>query len=198
MNAVQETGVKASEYLGIAYQLLVISEHVLVCSKDKKKICIFDSSLNLCFFINLSFEPLGITTLNGKCFITGIGTIGVIDIRIKDKKFKKATFEDVIGQKNIFLRGICASNQYLLVTEKDEKFPRLLLLEFINEKFELVDEMNDFPKHCSNEEKKFVPIVVKHCNGTNYYSQGCYEEDFHIVTVVATTNFKKPKKVFNV
>ena len=37
MNAVRETGVKASEYLGIAYQLLVISELVLVCSKDKKK-----------------------------------------------------------------------------------------------------------------------------------------------------------------
>ena len=85
MKALQRTHNDTGEHLGLAYELLVTSDKVLACSQNQKKICILDYGLNLCYYLDLGFDPCGITHFNGRYFVTARGKIGVIDINFGSK-----------------------------------------------------------------------------------------------------------------
>ena len=202
-NPVRMTCHESSRYLGMAYELLVTSDHVLVCSQDKMRICIFDLNLNLHFYLNLSFSPLGITNLHGTRYIvTAKGTIGVIDIDFESRKYKMMKLNEMktnhgteeFKEVSIF-RSICTSNEYLLVTEINKTGGRLLCLQFIDNQLRCVTSEKDFSKHCSDTcDKKCSPVVVTHCNDcANYYSQGRFDGNFHIVRVT----IMKTEKMFD-
>ena len=201
-NAVQMTCHESSRYLGMAYELLVTSDHVLVCS-NKMSICIFDLNLNLHFNLNLSFSPLGITNLHGTRYIvTTKGTIGVIDIDFESRKYKIMTLNEMKTNNGTEefkevsnFRSICTSNDYLLVTEINETGGRLLCLQLIDNQLRCVTTEKGFSKHCSDTcGMKCSPQVVTHCNdGANYYSQGCFDGNFHIVRVT----IMKTEKMFD-
>ena len=201
-NPVRKTANESSRYLGLAYELLVTSDHVLVCSHNKMRICILDLNLNLHFNLNLSFGPIGITNLNGTRYIvTGKGTIGVIDIDFESRKYKIMTLNemkidhDTEKFKVSNFRSICTSNEYLLVTEENGQNVRLLCLQLIDNQLRCVTIEKDFSKHCSDTcDKNCSPQVVTHCNdGANYYSQGSFDGNFHIVRVT----IMKTEKMFD-
>ena len=215
MNAVQRTCNEASEHLGTAYELLVTSKHVLVCSTHKNKICILDFNLKLCFYLDLSFDPLelsfdplGITVLNGKYFFTAKGTIGAVEIDLKENMYRIMIWEgmktnnsaEIFNKKSIF-RGICTSNNYLIVTEMNEADGRLLCLQCKDNQLRCVTFKKGFSKHCNhNCDMKFrcSPVVVTYGNDANYYSQGYHGGKFHIVKATITqNNILKTKKIFD-
>ena len=205
-NPVRITCYGSSKYLGLAYELLVTSNCVLVCSQNKRSICIFDLNLNLHFNLDLGFSPIGITNLNGTRYIvTGKGTIGVIDIDFESRKYKIMTLNEMKTNhgteefKEVSnFRSICTSNEYLLVTEENDQNGRLLCLQFIDNQLRCVTTEKDFSQHCSDTcDKKCSPQVVTHCNdGANYYSQGCFDGKFHIVRVTIENNVMTTEKMF--
>ena len=208
LNPLRVTGSRSSEHFGMAYALLVTKDHVLVCSA--KKICILNLNLDHKFNLNLDFVPYGITILNGKYFITGDTTIGVIDIDFEKNNFKimKWTRMEVKDgnedfQENSRFRGICASNEYLLVTEvnkTDSNYRRLLCLQLIENRLRCVDVKRGFSEHCIDVCDKEIcsPVVVTHCNEENdYYSQGYFDGVFHIVRVIIENNTLETKKLFD-
>ena len=194
MKKVRKAHDDSSEHLGQAYELLVTPDDVLVCSYNK--ICIFNFELDLCFTLKLDFDPYGITIHDGKYFATGKGTIGVIEIKERER-FKTMTWKNmkINGQECRTLRGIASSHDYLLVTENDSNSPRLLLLYFENDDFKYVNTKDDFP---NDEGKTISPIVVTHCNGAFYYSEGRYGKDFHIVKATITNTTIKTELIYNV
>ena len=206
LNPLRVTNSGSSEHFGMAYELLVTEDHVLVCSA--KKICILNLNLDHKFNLNLDFVPYGITILHGKYFITGDMTIGVIDIDFEKNNFKimKWTRMEVNDgnedfQQNSHFRGICASNEHLLVTEinkTDSNYRRLLCLQFVDNRLRYVDVKRDFSEHCSDvcKKEKCSPVVVTHYNGENYYSQGSFDEEFHIVRATIKNNTLKTEKLF--
>ena len=204
-NPVRKTANELSRYLGVAYELLVMSDHVLVCSMNKRSICILDLNLNLHFNLNLNFGPLGITIFNGRYIVTGKGTIGVIDMDFKSKTYKIMTLKEMkidhgteVFKKDSIFRSICASNEYLLVTEINETGGRLLCLQLIGNHLRCVAIKKGFSQHCSDTcDKKCSPQVVTHCNGASYYSQGRFDGKYHIVRVTIQNNVMKTKKMFD-
>ncbi|CAI8014838.1 hypothetical protein GBAR_LOCUS9257 [Geodia barretti] len=128
LNPVRKTNIHCAEHFGVAYGILVTDEHVFVCAQVKQKVCILDLDLNLRYFLKLSFEPIGITKLNDKYFVTTKAAIGILDIDIENMKFRvkncgemKTDLSTEQFKPGIALRGICSDNQYLYVTEKDEE-----------------------------------------------------------------------------
>ena len=214
LNRVRMSCDESSQYLGLAYQLLVTSKNLLVCSKDKCNICIFDLELTLLFNINLKFIPLGITVLNNNTyFVSAKGKIGVMDIDIQEQECKiskiiiqkgmKVNDDVEVFNKESEFRGICTSNKCLLVTEvnkTDSNYRRLLYLEFIGNQLKRVAVEKDFSKHCSEvcNKEKCSPVVVAHCNGVDYFSQGYFNGKFHVVRVTLTKkHIMQTKKLFD-
>ena len=208
LNPLRVTCSRSSEHFKTAYQLLVTANYVLVCSA--KKISILNLNLDHIFNLNLDFVPYGITILHGKHFITGDKIIAVIDMDLENSnnfKIMKWTRMEVNDgnedfQENSYFRGICASNEYLLVTEvndTDSNYRRLLCLQLIDNRLRCVAVKRGFSEHCGDlcDKERCSPVVIAHCNGENYYSQGYFDGVFHIVRVTITNNTLETKKLFD-
>ena len=187
LNPVRKTNRSCAEHFGVAYGILVTDEHVFVCAHVNQKVCILDLDLNLKYFLNLSFNPIGITKLNDKYFVTNKAAIGILDIDIENKKFRvKNCGEMKTGlttkrfKPGIALRGICSDNQYLYVTEKDEENGgRVLCLHYQENQFILKYVCRNSCQDCKSN--KCCPIVIVHHNDKIIYSQGSWGRKFHIL-----------------
>ena len=186
LNPVRKTNKSCAEHFGVAYGILVTDEHVFVCARANQKVCILDLNLNLRYFLNLSFEPIGITKLNDKYFVTTKAAIGILDLNIKNMKFRekncgkmKTGLSTEQFKPGIALRGICSDNQYLYVTERDQSNGgRILCLHYQGNQLILNYFYPTSCRVCQSE--KCCPIVIVHHNGTIIYSQGSWERKFHI------------------
>ena len=162
------------------YGILVTDEYIIVCGHEENKISIFHDNLDLYCHINLKnilMSPTDITMLDGIYFVTAFAAIVAITIdfdkqtfdalkiggMIKNRKFKKLT-----GKKQ--LRGICAGDKYLYVTETTG---RLLCLKYDKEK-KMLHYISSI--RCS-------PINVAHHNGTVYFSRKTSQGDYYIAKV---------------
>ena len=209
MKPVRKTHHESSNHLQEAYQLIVVPkyEYVLVCSNKKRKICIFDYDLKLCFYLTLNFQPNGIAILHDRYFVVGKGTVATINIDFESKKYYTMEWKQMkVGgdfesfQEQANLRGICASNDYLLVTEVNENSSgRLLCLQVTDDQLECVAIKNKFSEHCIDGcTEGCSPVVVTHSNGADYYSQGYFNKNFHIVKVAQTNPTIETEVVFHV
>ena len=190
LNPVRKTNRSCAEHFGVAYGILVTDEHVFVCARVYQKVCILDLDLNLKYFLKLSFDPIGITKLNDKYFVTTRATIGILDIDIENMKFRvkncgkmKTGLINKRFKRGIALREICSYNQCLYVTEKDEKNGgRILCLHY--QENQLI--LNYFYQTSCQiyQSEKCCPIVIVHHNDKIIYSQGSYEGRFHILRLV--------------
>ena len=186
LNPVRKTNRSCAEHFGEAYGILVTDEHVFVCARVNQKVCILDLDLNLQYFLKLDLNPIGITKLNDKYFVTTKAAIGILEIDIENMKFivkncgkMKTGLTTKRFKRGIALRGICSDNQYLYVTEKDEKNGgRVLCLHYQENQFILKYVCRN---SCQDCQLKCCPIVIVQHNGTIIYSQGSWERNFHIL-----------------
>ena len=118
-------------------------------------------------------------------FVVGKGTVATINIDFESKKYSimewkqmkvRGDFESFQKQANF--RGICASNDYLLVTKVNENSNRrLLCLQVTDDQLECVAIKNKFSEHCIDGcTEGCSPVVVTHSNGADYYSQGYFNK----------------------
>ena len=187
LNPVKKTSSQCGEYFGEAFGMLVTSEYVFVCAHVKQKICILDLDLTLHHLLEVEFNPIGITKLHNKYFVATRGAIQVMDINFDEKNFKVKKYEKMKsdGKMDNFipkveLRGICADDNYLYVTERDESSGgRILCLDFDEKDFIL----KYFHKNCCADctENKCCPIAIAHHNDMILYSQGSYAHKFHLL-----------------
>ena len=179
LNPVRKTNRNCAEHFGEAYGILVTDEHVFVCARVSQKVCILDLNLNLQYFLKLNFNPIGITKLNDKYFVTTTAAIGILDVDIENMKFRvKICGEMKTFKPGIVLRGICSDNQNLYVTESDQiNGGRVLCLHYQENQLIL---KYFYPNSCQDCTRNFCPIVIVHHNDTIIYSQGSYEGKFHI------------------
>ena len=198
------------------------SDHVLVTADSEIlcHLCVLDLNLNHHFNLKLSEGPIGITALDeNKYIVTFKAAIAVIDINFDEKKYRETKVKCMRmknGNNETFkagpiLRGICVSNQYILVTEVwgfDVADGRLLCLQY-NEKsgqLKMVAAQDNFSNNCSQlcterrnkDGKKCNAIVVTSYNGAIYYSQGSYGEMFHIVRAIVNGTSIDSNKLFDV
>lgn len=202
-----KTNDASGEHFGEAFGLLVTSDWVFVCSPNKKKVCVLDLCLNHHYNLNMSdFNPYGIIKYNETYFAISKTAIAIIDI----------DFENMILQVNKFgnmkrndgstepfntlakLRGICATEEHLYVTERDASTGgRLLCLKFDEGQMKYVNAIQ-CAKNCQSCSTKCCPVVVTQHNGIIHYSQGSYGEMFHILQATLNGNLNESKKLFDV
>ena len=186
LNPVRKTNKNCAEHFSVAYGILVTDEHVFVCARLNQKVCILDLDLNLQYYLKLYFNPIGITKLNDKYFVTAIAAIGILDMDIENMKFRvkicremKTGFTTERFKPGIALRGICSDNQYLYVTEMDHSNGgRVLCLHYQENQLILKYICRNSCQDCT---PNCCPVVIVHHNDTIIYSQGSWERKFHIL-----------------
>ena len=162
------------------YGILVTDKYIVVCGHEENKISIFHDNLDLCCHINpknILISPTDITVLDGIYFVTAYAAIVAITIDFDKQTFDALKIGCMIENRKfqqfsveIQLRGICAGDKYLYVTETTG---RLLCLKYDKEKKKLhyISSMQ-----CS-------PINVAHHNGTVYFSRKTSQGDYYIAKV---------------
>ena len=202
-NPLRKTNRLATELLDAPYGIYVERLHIFVCAKDK--ICILDNNLKICYTFKLQLCPIDITKFKGSYFVTSKSAIMVIDIDLSKLKFTKKVFDSIIMpgrstetfNKDCDLRGICATDKYLYVTEKGPS-GRLLCLDYDEGKLRFIAADESCAKHCSQScSKNCSPVVVAEYKGKIYYSQGTHERKYHIVRVTHGAHLES-KKIFDV
>ena len=85
------------------------------------------------------------------------------------------------------------------VNKFDHNYRRLLCLKCIDNQLIRVPYEKDFSKHCGHKcDKKICsPVVVTSSNGASYYSQGYYNEIFHIVKIPKPDSNMETEKLLN-
>lgn len=155
------------------FGILVTDQYVFACDSTEKQICIFDRNLNLSFKIkhNLLRFPTDITAFNGKYFVTSKDEIVIIDIDFKKRKFKAHIINKMILTKRDIaksfksVRGICASQHYIYVTERAG---RVLCLEYNAQRVQL-----NYVAHLTD----IFPAVIAHHDGTTVCSKSISSSD---------------------
>jgi hypothetical protein len=188
MNPLCKTCGASAAYLDTPFGILVTSDHILVCSNRKTHICILNHDLDLLYKLILGFKTTDITVFDGKYFVTTTSSIiSISDINFEDKKFTGHTELTIEGE--LELRGICASDQYLYVTQKSESHGFLLCLQFDAGHLKVI----------AKDEVSAPPGAVFYDGNTLFYSQGQWNEQFSIYTVTDDPeNPLQKKKLFNV
>ena len=199
---VRRTCKNAAEHFGEPYGMLVTSEYVLVCARAKKKICILDKELNFHRFIKCNDAPIGIAKIEDKYFFTTEAAICIIDQHDIDKvkeRVKVENFECMMTENGgtepfksqIELRGICANEKYLYVTERDTSVGgRVLCLEYHEGQLNLKSVYENTCQECTPP-KRCCPIVIAHHNGTIIYSQGGWDRKFHLQKIICNETESK-------
>ena len=176
-NPMQKTSNDIAPLFSEPNGILVDVKYVFVCSNKRRHICVLDHDLNLHYLLRLTFHPLDITKFQGKYFVTTESAIFIIsDLNFQTKSFTETEFTSMIkasGELAYFkqsceLRGICASDQYLYATEKEES-GRLLCFQFHNNQLRYMDEISN----CA-------PNAIAYYDTTVYFSKGVYEKEFSI------------------
>ena len=188
LNPVRKTSSSCGKYFGVAFGILVTPAYVFVCARLSQKICILDLNLKLLYCLRVGFNPIGITKLHSRYFVASRGVIGVMEINFEQKKFQVKTYRNMKSdggtecfKPNVEFRGICADENYLYVTERDDSTGgRILCLEFDKKQFVLKYFYQTFCKDC--KEKKCCPIVITHHKGTIIYGQAkSWGGNFHLL-----------------
>ena len=190
------------------------SENVLVCARTYAYICVMDLNFENFYKLNLeNFNPIRIAKFNNHFMVTGEAAIAVIDIDFKEKKLKSVKILQSMNKgkvsehfkSNVAFIGICCSDRYIYVTQKEKEGPGypILCLQYDEEnELNYVCEISDFPTNCDDgcKKERCGPVTLfNHKNGEILYSQGSYKEQFHIVK--ASHNPRetiKSNKLFNV
>ena len=188
-NPVRKTCTKAATLFSEPNGILVDTDYIYVCSNKNDHICVLDHSLTVCYTIRLSFSPIDITKFDGKFFVSTNAAIVMLDDvnfsakTLRELKFDKMTRNgsELVLFRRCELRGICASDKYLYVTEK-HRCGRLLCLEFHNNHLKYISEI----PNCA-------PNAVAYSDGSVYYSQGVYEEKFCIMKVTGQQSLTETK-----
>ncbi|CAI8043748.1 hypothetical protein GBAR_LOCUS24275 [Geodia barretti] len=207
----KETSDKCGEYFGEAFGMLVTSDNVLVCSERNEQICVLNLNLEFCYNLELKLGPVGIATFQNHYIVTAKATIGIIDIDFDKKALKRVdVFESMTKEgvstpfnQSIIFRGVCCSDKYIYVTQKQQHGPGLpmLCLQFDEKthKLNYICEVTDFSRNCDELIERCGPVVPFYHNNTIFYSQGSYGIKFHIMK--ATHNPGEPiasNKMFDV
>ena len=178
-NPMLKTSDKCDTILNDSFGILVETSYIFVCANRIKEICIFTHGLDLLYKINgINFSPIDITKIGKKYFVSTSGAILLIDLDIDKESVDFQPFKcfsngsNTEGFKpNLELRGICARDQYLYVSEK-HKNGRLMCLEFTGRELRYIDAI----PNCA-------PNAVCHHNRKIYYSEGVFNGKFDIVEV---------------
>ena len=207
----KETSDDCGKDFGEAFGMLVTSENVLVCSERNEHVSVLNLNLDFCYNLELKFGPIGIATFQNHYVVTAKATIGIIDIDFDKKALKRVdVFESMTKgevsipfKENIIFRGVCCSDKYIYVTQKQKNGPGLpmLCLQFDEKKHKLnyVCEVTDYSRNCDELIERCGPVVPFYHNNTIFYSQGSYGIKFHIMK--ATHNPGEPiasNKMFDV
>ena len=213
---VKQTEGKDAEYFSEAKGMIVTSEFVLVAADKFDRICVFDLHLVLKYNLKLRSikGPIAIATFQNRYIVTTKGSIGMFDIDFKNEKVENETVFNFMHQDDqkidfepdIILRGICAIDNNIYVTQMDVSGEKhvcglpIMCLQFDGERINYVCEDTNISRHCTDEcTAKCTSVVIFCHNKTLFYSQGSYDELYHIVK--ATHNPGKPiesKKMFDV
>ena len=213
---VKQTERKYAEYFSEAKGMIVTSEFVLVAADKFDRICVFDLHLVLKYNLKLRSikGPIAIATFQNRYIVTTKGSIGIFDIDFQNEKVENETVFNFMHQDDqkidfdpdIILRGICTIDNNIYVTQIDISEEEnvcglpIMCLRFNGERINYVCEDTNISKHCTYEcTAKCTSVVIFCHNKTLYYSQGSYDELYHIVK--ATHNPGKPiesKKMFDV
>ena len=163
-----------------SYGIVVTDEYIIVCGHEENNISIFHPNLDLYCHIkpkSILISPTDITMLDGIYFVTAYAAIVAITIDFDKQTFDALKIGGMIDNHKfqqfnvkIQLRGICAGDKYLYVTETDG---RLLCLKYDKEKKKLHYISSN---RCS-------PINVAHHNGTVYFSRKTNRGDYYIAKV---------------
>ena len=104
-----------------------------------------------------------------------------------------------IFKRNLKLRGICASKDYLYVIQFGRS-GRFLCLKYHKDKnnIECVYADKNRTRFCSKDcHEQCSPVALTYHDGKIYYSQGYYERKFHIVQVTHDGKTFKSTKLFD-
>lgn len=210
------TKAKCAEHFSEAKGMIVTSKFVLVAVDKFDQICVFDLQLNFKYILKLRSirNPTAISTFQNRYLVTGKGSIGIIDIDFQNKKVKDEIVFNSIHcndkivdfDPDIMLRGICAIDNYIYVTQRNISGKEnvrglpIMCLQFESQRLNYVCEDSKITRHCTEKcTEKCGSIVIFRHNETIFYTQGSYGELFHIVK--ATHNPGKPiesTKMFDV
>ena len=124
------------------YGILVHQDYVLVCSSKDYCVCVLDLELNFCFDILELGQPMDITYFNHLFFVTtrkeNCGEIVILDIDFGNEMGTPTFITNADNTKfGERIRGICASDKYLYVTERGHRNKkkdggRILCLKYEN------------------------------------------------------------------
>lgn len=190
LNPLRKTCIESAELFREPFGIFVDEEYIYVCSSRENHICVLDSSLKVCYLLKLSFSPTDITKFDGKYFVTTKSTVVMIDdVNFTTRTFRETKFQTMtrrlgkpVSFKNCELRGICASEEHLYVTEKCA-LGRLLRLKFYGGQLKYIDAV----QNCT------PPNAVTYNNGAVYYSRGVWGMEFSIMKVMDNNSFRDTK-----
>jgi hypothetical protein len=190
-NPMLRTSDKCDTILNDSFGILVETSYIFVCAKRKKEICIFNHGLDLLYKINgIGFSPIDIAKIGKDYFVSTNSAILLIDLDIDKKSvenfhafkcFSNGSNTEVF-EPNLELRGICAIDRYLYVSEQ-HKNGRLMCLEFTGKELRYIDAI-----------QKCAPNAVSHHNGKIYYSEGVFNGKFYIVEVTHKGDMKRANR----
>ena len=213
---VKQTEWKCSKYFSEAKGMIVTSEFVLVPADKYDRICVFDLQLNFQYNLKLSSikGPISIATFQNRYIVTTKGSVGIFDIDFENKKVEDENVFNFMCRDNqridfdpyIELRGICTIDNNIYVTQIDISGKEnvyglpIMCLKFDGKRLNYVCEETNISRHCTDKCNEKCGSVVIFChNKTLFYSQGSFDELFHIVK--ATHNPEEAiesKKMFDV
>ena len=204
---VEQTERKCAEYFSEAKGMIITSKFVLVPADKFDHICVFDLQLN--FQYNLKLRsikgPISIATFQNRYIVTTKGSIGIFDIDFENRKVENETVfhfmhrddQKINFNPDIILREICTIDNNIYVTQIDISGKEnvyglpILCLQFDGKRLNYVCEDTNISKHCTDKcTTKCGSFVIFCHNKTLFYSQGSFDELFHIVK--ATHNQGNP------
>ena len=183
-------------------------ENIFICSKIKRRICVLNIELTILYLLELEFSPVSITKFAKEIFVTTNNAIVVLNIDLINLKFEFKTHRGIVmadgntetlddNNDNDTERRICAGEEFLYVAEYG-KSGRLLCLKYDNNNLYCVGSEENCTKLCSKSCSSMCsPVALAYHNGKVYYSQGDYEEKFHIVVLMTHGKTVTSTKLFD-
>ena len=185
-----------SNFLNDSYGIHVDENNVFVCSAMDNGVHVLDLELNPLFFIPDIEKPMDITLFEGLYFVTSrqqrSGAIVILDIDFCNQKYTSALITNAGGYHfGERIRGICANDEYLYVTERGhphhpQQGGRILCLKYKKIPFPL-SLWHKYELRCVSvftpQENPHLPIDIA-CdsdNNTIYYSAQDTENNEYFV-----------------
>ena len=148
------------------YGILAHGEIVLVCDTKNHRVCVLDDELNHLFDIPDIQEPMGIAVYKDKYFVTSrqkdYGSIVILDINVKNRVYEYCTclVKKKFGRT---IRGICATEKYLYITELEG---RILCLEYVSKLSPMWDTLECVAEHKFKDQRV---VDIAHDDSNHIY-----------------------------